>query len=348
MSNPILTAVVGLGRAGWGIHVKNIRERNDFKIVDVADPDPKRREEAAQEFNCGTHENIDQLLKNTNAELVVVATPSSLHEIDTLKVFKAKKHCLVEKPMAMSYKGGLRMIQAAKKAKRKLFVHHNYRFNNEFFHFREIIDSGIIGNVFSIRAYWQSFKRRNDWQTLRKNGGGQLNNTCPHVIDNVLNMMDAPIVSLVGDLQLIKDAGDAEDHVHFFMKAKNGRTADIIVSTAAAIPGPKWVFFGSCGGLSSDGKTTTLRYYDPNAVPKLKVIDGAAANRKYGNDDVLPWKEETRPTAPINNYGSFYDSVANTLIHGKPMAVTPEQGADVLRITEWIRKGTKFPSAIPK
>ena len=349
MESPIQIAIVGLGRSGWAIHAKQLQKRQDYKIVDVVDPDPKRLAEASQAFACGAYPNLESLLKHSKTDLVVIATPSIVHEGDAIAVLKSGRHCLVEKPMAMSFAGAQRMIAAARKSKRKLFVHHNYRFihpdypfGKEFRHLREIIDSGILGRVFEIRHCWFSFSRRNDWQTLRKNGGGLLNNSCPHSIDVILNLLDAPVVSLLGDLQHIKDAGDCEDHVHVLLKAKNGRVADMTVSTAAALPSPKWMLLGSCGTASSDGKTTTLRYYDPKAVPELQVIDGPAPDRKYGNGDVLPWKEETRPTEPLKSYGDFYDHVADVLLRGAKMEIPPEDAAEVIRISEWTREKTKF------
>ncbi len=350
MKSSIQIAIVGLGRSGWAIHAAQLRKRQDFKIVDVADPDPKRLIEASQAFNCGTHPHLEVLLKHSRAELVVIATPSHVHEHDAIAVLKSGRHCLVEKPMAMSFIGACRMMAAAQKAKRKLFVHHNYRFihpdypyGKEFRHLREIIDSGILGKVFEIRHCWFGFARRNDWQTLRKNGGGLLNNSCPHSIDVILNLLDAPVVSLLGDLQHIKDAGDCEDHVHILMKAKNGRVADMTVSTASALSSPKWMLLGSCGTASSDGKTTLLKYYDPKAVSELQAVDGPAPDRKYGNNDVLPWKEETRPLEPLGKYGDFYDHVADVLLRGAKMEIPPKDAAEVIRISEWARKKTNFP-----
>lgn len=344
MKSQILTAVVGLGRAGWSIHVEQIRPRPDFKIVDVADPDPRWREEAARALGCATHADLKTLLKSTRAELVVIATPSFAHEGDSVNVLKSGRHCLVEKPMAMDLAGARRMIAASRKAKKKLFVHQNYRFANEFHHLREIIDSGLIGRVFEIRACWFGFARRNDWQTLRKNGGGVLNNTGPHTIDMTLSLMDSPVASLTSDLQHIKDAGDCEDHVHLFLKFRSGQTADLTISTACALPSPKWMLLGSCGTLSCDGGKSTIRWFDPSTVSPLPVIDGPAPDRKYGNEDVLPWKEEVRPAAPSKKHENYYDNVADVLMRGGKMAVTPQSAAEVIRVIEWARKGTRFPA----
>lgn len=343
MKSPIPIAVVGLGRAGWSLHVDLLRPRTDFQIVDVADPDPARREEAARTLGCGTHSSLDALLEKTTAEIVVTATLSHMHESDVLKILKSKRHCVVEKPMAMSFAGARRLIAAARKARRKLFVHQSGRFLSEFQHLREIIDSGILGRIFEFRTAVFNFARRNDWQTLRRNGGGLLNNTGSHTVDTTLNFLGSPIVSLLGDLQHIKDAGDTEDHVHIFMKARSGQVANITISTACALPAPRWMFLGSCGTLSSDGTTTTLKYYDPKAVLKMDAVDGAVPGRRYGNDDVLPWKEETRPCKPTGTYGNFYDNVAGVLQRGEKMFITPEAAAENVRIIEWARKGTRFP-----
>jgi scyllo-inositol 2-dehydrogenase (NADP+) len=339
MKTPIRIAVVALGRAGWNIHVEQLRQRQDFTIVDVADPDPARREEAAAALNCGTHSEIDALLAKTTAELVVVATPNTLHESDAIKVMESGRHCIVEKPMSADHAAALRMIEVSKKTGKKLFVHHQRRFLNEFRFLREVIDSGILGKIFQIRLCWANFARRNDWQTLRKNNGGLLNNHGPHALDQVLNLVDTKVETLVADLQLVKDAGDCEDHFSLFMKTADGVSIDLTCTTACAQPLPRIMLLGANGTLSAnDDKTAKLRYYDPTKVAKLEVIEGAAKDRKYGTGETLPWQEEEREMKPSQEGGNFYDNVVAVLTEGAPMGVTPESAAEVGRIMEWAHK----------
>ena len=76
-------AIVGLGRAGWGIHVHQLRGRSDAKIVAVVDPVEARRNEAAAEFGCKTYTSLAKMLKQDDVEVVIVATPSADHGRDT-------------------------------------------------------------------------------------------------------------------------------------------------------------------------------------------------------------------------------------------------------------------------
>ena len=59
-----------------------------------------------------------------------------------------------------------------------------------------------------MRCYISGFSRRNDWQTLAKNGGGVLNNTFPHFLDIVLQLTGGTVTDVFGDLQLIASGGD--------------------------------------------------------------------------------------------------------------------------------------------
>jgi predicted dehydrogenase len=242
--------------------------------------------------------------------------------------------------MAMSHLGARRLLAAADQADRKLFVHHQRRFYDEGLYLREVIDSGILGDVFEIRLTWGAFARRNDWQALKKNGGGNLNNTGPHIIDLALSLVDDPVEALLADVRLIKDAGDTDDHAHIFMKTAGGVTIDLLVTTCLALPGPRTVLLGSRGTLQAmDDQKARLKYYDGTGLAPLEVIDGLAPGRKYGNDEVLPWVEEERPIVPANRIGGYHDNVWSVLREGGEMVVRPEQAAEVLRIIDWARNG---------
>lgn len=330
IDTPITVGVVGLGRAGWGLHLEPIRKLSGFQIVSVADPLAERRDEAATLTGCDTFSSIDELLANSSAKLVVVATPSSAHYADTLKVLKAGRHCIAEKPLALRHSEAEELVTTARDSGLGLFVNHSHLHLPEYYHLKSVIDSGKLGELFSLRACWGHYARRWDWQTLRKNGGGQLNNTCPHMLSIVLPLLGGPAKKVFSDLRNIKDAGDAEDHVHLVLQTESGVTADIVVSSALALSGPRWMLCGSRGTLTSDGKTSKLRYYDAAGAPPLEVIDAAAPGRQYLRE-TLPWQEceLTVEPAPVK---PFHENVLEVLTGKARPVVTPESAAEVVRI----------------
>lgn len=340
---PIKVAVVGLGRAGWSIHVARMRGHAEFQITAVTDFEEARRKEAAAEFQCATFSDYPSLLDKADAEVIVVASNSDTHAEIAMAALKSGRHVICEKPMATNLADAQRMIAAAKKARRKLFIHQNWRYAPDSQHMIDVVRSGEpIGRVFEVRIRNLGFARRNDWQTLRKNGGGVLNNTGPHLVDMALQLLESPVKDVWSDLQLITDAGDAEDHVKLLIRGRNGRVADVEMCTSCAFPEPKWSLLGSNGTLISDGKTSKIKRFDPVKAPPLAVIDGPVANRRYGNDDKLPWEEYEAPSIGRKT-SDFYDNVFAVLRRGEPMEIKPEEVLEVMKVIERARKGTMFP-----
>ncbi len=349
---PIKTAIAGLGRAGWNIHGRGILNRRqsgklDFEVVAVIDPMDERLKEAETTFpGCKGFKDWQTFLKEKNgAEFIVIATQSVDHGPMSMDALKAGLHVMTEKPMAMSVKEADKMIATAKKAKRIMTIHQNRRCDSDLHHLVHIIKSGILGKVFMIKQYSSNFARRNDWQTLRKFGGGTLNNTCPHTIDQLLLLLDSPVESVWGDLQACVTAGDAEDHVKVLIRGKNGRVIDMEVTGAFNFSQPHWQVMGTLGSLRSEGEEFVIKHLDPKKLPKLKAVASSAVpDRKYGviGGEQLEW-QETRvkakdPKFEVNFYDRLYDSIRNK----KKLFVTPESVRDQLRVIELARKGTKF------
>jgi scyllo-inositol 2-dehydrogenase (NADP+) len=340
-TKPINVAVVGLGRSGYDIHIHRMRGDDRYRITAVADWLPDRVEEVEREFRCATYLNHRALLRDADAEVVVVATYSNTHPSITRDVLRSGRHAICEKPMADSVAAAQSMIAAARKAGRKLFVHHNYRFFPETRHLIDVVRTERIGNVFEIRLRSLDFARRNDWQTLQKFDGGVLNNTCPHFLDIGLQLIEAPVVDVFCDLKLISDVGDVEDHVKVVLRAANGRVYDLEVSTSCKFPEPKWTLLGTQGTLVSDGRTSTLAWFDPKELGKLKPIETPPRGRAYGNDDVIPWQTEEVPSVGPS-IGDFYDNVWAVLREREPMGVKPEEALDVVRVTQAAKRASWF------
>jgi scyllo-inositol 2-dehydrogenase (NADP+) len=339
LTAPVTVGLVGLGRAGWNLHFKPMHELHDFKIVAVADPLPERCQEAADLTGCATFSNIDELLAGSDAQVVVVATPSLTHYSDTLKVLEAGRHCITEKPLTLETAEADELVSVAQKKGLHLFVHHTFLHRPEYHHFKAVINSGILGELYSLRISWANYARRMDWQSLRKNGGGQLNNTCPHILAVALPLLGAPVEHVFADMRNIKDSGDAEDHVHMVLQTGTGVTADIVVSSAMALAGPKWMLFGTRGALFSDGETSKLRFYDGDKAAPVSILDGAAPERKYLGDN-LPWqeKEVTVEPAPVK---PFHENVLDVLTGNAEPIVTPESAAEVVRVMQMARSSAQ-------
>ncbi len=340
--SPIKVAVVGLGRAGWDIHVRRMRGHPEFQITAVADFEESRRNEAKTEFCCATFEDYRSLLKGVDAEVIVVASQSSTHAEISITAMQSGRHVVVEKPMATSLGDAQRMIDASKTSGKKLFVHQNYRYLPDSQYMLQVVQSGEpIGRVFEIRMRNLGFNRRNDWQTLKKFGGGVLNNTGPHFVDMALQLIASPVKDVWSDLQLITDAGDTEDHVKLLIRGENGRVVDIELCTSCAFPETKWTLLGSNGTLVSDGKTSKIKRFDPTKVKPLAVVETPPVNRRYGNDDVLPWEEYETPSV-AKSEGDFYDNVFAVVRRAAKQDITPESVLEVMKVIERAKRGTGF------
>jgi len=340
-SGPIKMAVVGLGRAGWDIHVRAIRGRKDFQLVEVVDLEKSRLEEARAEFGCRTFTDFKQFLRESRAELIVVATQSKDHAPMSIAALATGKHVLTEKPMAVSLRETDRVLAAAKKSKGLFTIHQNARLAADLLHIKAVMKSGVLGDIFMIKRGQYSYGRRGDWQVLRKYGGGNLLNNGVHAVDQVLQLLDSPVAAVFGDLQCVLNPGDTEDHLKVVIRAESGMVADVEVSTAVAIAPYAWVLMGSRGTLISDGETSRLRYHTQK-LPRLQPVDKhLVPSRAYDRLDTIEFKQEEMPSSAPSKR-NFYDYLYDSIRKGKPLLVTPESVRHTMYVLQQARKGTPF------
>ena len=342
---PIRTAIVGLGRAGWNIHVAGLKDRADYKLVACVDPDQERRKEAERVLGCRTYAAWKEFLKAPGeTELAIIATANDMHTPMSIEGLKTGLHVLTEKPMAVSLKEAAKMMRAAKQAQRLFSIHQNYRCQAELHQALSVMRSGILGRVFFIKMNWSNFARRNDWQTLRKFGGGSMNNTCPHSIDIALQLLEAPVTAVWGDLQAVLTAGDAEDHVKIMLRGKNGRVLDHEVTSACAAPQAKLIVMGTLGTLYREGEEYVIKYLDPATLPKLKVDERLAVpGRLYGvQGEKLSWLEKRVPASPPEMKVDFYTELYKSIREGKALFIKPAEVYEQMKVIALARKGTPF------
>jgi len=334
MDDKVKVGIAGLGRSGWNIHARILEDLPDkYKVVAVSDPIENRRQEAVEKFGCKAYPEFDDLIKDEDVELVIVATPSYLHAPCTIKALEAGKNVVCEKPMATNLAEADAMIETAKKTGKILTVFQNSLFAPDYLKVKEVIQSGKLGRIVLVKIHNHTFGRRWDWQTLKKFGGGELRNNGVHLIIQGLQLLGDKEPEVFCDLRRTLTLGDAEDHVKVILKASDSPLIDIEVTRACAYPQDNWLVMGTQGGLAGSHHSLRWRYFDPKDLPPRQVDTKPTPDRSY-NVERIPWKEESWSSeAEYQSSGiAFYKELYKTLRYGAPLPVTPE----IVRRVMWI------------
>ena len=338
MAKKLEIAIAGLGRAGWSRHFNELKDAPDFQLVAVIDPLPERLEEAAALSGCRTYKTFGAFWKKERPEILVVATPTRHHERHARRALREGCHVILEKPMTTTLKSADRIVEEAERHGRRVLVYQPHRLAAETQTLKGILDSGILGPVYLIRRLLTRYVRRNDWQSLRKHGGGMLNNYGAHYIDQLLYLSDGtPIVDTQCNLWSVATRGDADDVVKVWLRTRRSQLLDLEINQAAALPLPPWHVCGRYGTLVQSENAFQIRFYDPDQAPELKVFEGAAPGRSYDNKDRLPWREET---VPIRSEAQldFYANIHETLTKSAEPHVKTHESRELIRVIEQCRK----------
>ncbi len=285
MKNPIKIGIVGLGRAGWGMHVPELSDKQDmFKITAVCDVLPERNEKAKAQFGCNTYDSVEDLVKDPEVELVDIATRSCDHYKHACIALDAGKDVFLEKPACVNYEQFADLMQRSNRpGKPRLFFRQNRRFELGFMELKNIIESGILGDVFELRLVNYGFEHRDDWQTISKYGGGQMNNWGPHLIDHALQLMGCPVVNVSSNRIHAAAGGDCEDHFTITMTGENGRYATVSISGSTALnDGRNYTVYGNRGAAVMENNIIKLRYIDPEQIIDPVISSEATPGSMFG------------------------------------------------------------------
>ncbi|GAA3116837.1 putative dehydrogenase [Kribbella aluminosa] len=345
LEDKIKIGIVGLGRSGWDIHAAGIARLPElFQIVAVADPDAGRREEAAARFGCETYAEPSQLLADPAVDVVTVATPSHTHVSVASAALAAGKHVVVEKPIATTVEDVDRLVELAAEAERVVTAFQNQRLEPSFLAIRDIIDSGRIGEPLLIRRTTHRYSRRDDWQTLRRMGGGELPNTALHFLDQLMTLVPDAELQIFADLRHTISAGDAEDHVKLTIRPDHGPVIDLESSMAIASPQEPWFVAGTLGTITGTAQLLHVRRTDLSGLPVREAKDTAPDGRAYPASEALDWEETTVTVDPEDRRtDQYYELLYDTIRNKAEPFVTMRSVRRVVDVMETARRLSNFP-----
>lgn len=183
--NRIPFAIVGCGRIAQR-HAQHIHLKG--KLAAVCDIDMAKAVALAEQYDALAFSSLEELLQQVpEVEVVSICTPNGLHAGHTITSFRAGKHVICEKPMAINPYDCGEMIKEAEKANRRLFIIKQNRFNPPVAAVKQLIDEGKLGKLYSMHlsCYWNRNPEyyQNSWKGSKSLDGGTLYTQFSHFID---------------------------------------------------------------------------------------------------------------------------------------------------------------------
>jgi UDP-N-acetyl-2-amino-2-deoxyglucuronate dehydrogenase len=220
-------ALAGCGRISKN-HFDSIRQHSDSaEIVDVCDVNSAALDKAIQDTGAKGHGNLSSMLAQTNADCVIVTTPSGIHPQQTVEVAKAGRHVLSEKPMATKWEDGVRMVRACEEAGVRLFVVKQNRKNATLQLLKQAVTQKRFGRIYmvTLNVFWQrpqaGYYDQAKWRGTWDLDGGAFMNQASHYVD-LLEWLIGPIDSLHAYTATLARDIEAEDSGVLSVKWRNG------------------------------------------------------------------------------------------------------------------------------
>ncbi len=231
------TGIVGLGKVAR-LHAQAISEIPLAVLSGVCSRSIDKAQAFGSEFSAAAYTDVAAMVAEEKLDLVIVCTPHPNHLEPTITAVHAGAHVLVEKPLASTLQDCDVMIEAARKAGRRLAVISQRRFYPPVLRIKEALDEGRIGKpVFGTvqmygwrdRAYYDSDPWRGTW---KEEGGGVLVNQAPHQLDLFCWLM-GPIAEVYGQwANLNHPYIEVEDTALAIVTFKSGAIGNIVLSNS--------------------------------------------------------------------------------------------------------------------
>ena len=232
-------AVIGCGSVSV-MHFTALRDNPDTEIIAVADIKPERADKKAEEYGAKAYYDFDTLLENEEPDCVHICTPHYLHTPMAVKALKKGINVLLEKPCSVSMKEIEELRAVEKESGKQLGICFQNRYNACVREAKQIIDSGEMGAVKSVRAFvtWMRDEAyySDDWHgTLDKECGGVLINQSIHTMD-LVQYLGGKCLKVTAHISTDKlgDVSEVEDTASALLELENGASAVFYATLAYA------------------------------------------------------------------------------------------------------------------
>lgn len=330
----IVTGIASFGMSGKVFHAPLLTNHEGFHLKTIVE----RSINQAQQWypDVQISKSFDDLLHDSEIELVIVNTPDHTHAELAHKALMAGKHVVVEKPFTLHASECEDLLNLAIRKNKILSVFQNRRWDGDFLTVQKIIKNELLGKLVEYEAHFDRFRnyiQPNTWKEDSSTGTGTLYNLGSHLIDQALVLFGMPD-SVSADIRTLRPEGKVDDFFEVLLNYPEIRVA-LKASYLVRELGPRYGLHGTHGSF--------LKYGIDPQEDALKKGE-SPLNVDWGNESADMWgtlnadkrglhyvgKVQTIP----GNYMAFYDNIFEAIVNDKELAVKPEEAINVISVIE--------------
>jgi len=298
----------------------------------VAEIDSERLRVAQSDFpGIETYTSVAAMLRKSAVELVAIITPHNTHARLALQCLKAGRHVVCEKPLALTTAECDAMIAAARRRGLLLSTYHNRHWDGHILGALKLIRGGAIGEVVRVNIYWGGWSKPGDWwRSSRTISGGILYDWGVHLLEYMLQIVDAQIEEVTGYAwsgvwapQTRWKADTNEDDAFLAVRFRSGAWATLTMSHLDGRT-PPYLFkvVGTQGTLIMDWKVCEV----------IRHEGGETITRSVPNPKGEGWR--------------LYQNIADHLVRGAKLAITPEWARRPIHILDLAVRSARLGRAL--
>ena len=337
----IQTALCSFGMSGRVFHAPFLSTHPGFDFYTVWE----RTKNLAQEIYPGvkTYRTLEEMLTDTNIELVIVNTPSITHFEYAKKAILAGKHVVVEKPFTATAAQAEELIELARKNQVHISVYQNRRYDSDFRTVKKILDEGWLGKIIEAEIHYDrytpelSYKQHKETPTPAV---GSLYDLGSHIIDQALLLFGMP-QAIWADITMNRPGSRVDDYFDLKLLYPSHRVT-LKSSYYVREQLPAYIFHGTLGSFikqKTDVQETDLQSGKVPGGPDW----GIEPESQRGLLHTIKEGKIIREYVPSlnGNYGDYYEGIFQAIRHQAALPVSGEEGKKVIQVIEAALKSNK-------
>ncbi|WBW74737.1 oxidoreductase involved in NADPH regeneration [Schizosaccharomyces osmophilus] len=364
--SPIKTAVLGTGMSAFIFHypfLETLPEKYEIYAAWERRATPEHSKARSAYPNIKVYTQLNDLLADSNVELVVVSLPPDAHVAAVTAALNAGKHVICEKPFTPTYEEAKQLFELAKSKNLLLAIYQNRRWDGDFLTAKSVIDSGRLGDVVEFESHIDRFRlfRKGNWKDVPSPGSGLVYDLGAHLIDQAVYLFGVP-ESVTGKVLCQRQIPPLEVEDNFTIvlhyPAKEGKLPiEVILRSSSVSCGVsfRYCIKGTRGTFLKFGSDPQESQLNKGMKPSEGGY-GQESSENYAklwtvpiDADVKALPDPALSTVPTTtgNYRALYEEVYHTL-SGKSSAISvlPEQVLTVEKIIEAAYKSSKTSSSV--